>query len=81
MPENAKPENLQYGETFSNNTMEQKVRTPRQVPVFSQCYIGTSCSGATVTAASARECCVDIENGLSYSSSAGCTPCIGETGT
>ena len=76
--EDVTPEKLQYSETFTIGTMEPKGRVLRQTPVFSQCYTGTSCSGSIVTAASARECCVDTETGLSYSNSAGCTPCIGE---
>ena len=76
--EGSKPEKQKYTGTFTNRTGEQKGRVLRQAPIFSQCYTGTSCSGSIVTAASARECCVDTENGLSYSSNAECTPCIGE---
>ena len=44
---------------------------------FSLCYITTNCTGSTITAGSQRECCVDTEDGLSFSSDGNCSPCIG----
>ena len=72
--ENTTPERQQYDRAL---TKKQQNQSPDQIPVFI-CYSGTNCSGDTVTAVSARECCVDTENGLSFFSSAGCSPCIGE---
>ena len=73
--ENTVTQSHLHSEVFSSMAKNQS-RNRRQE--FTQCYTGTSCSGAPVTAASARGCCVDTENGLSFSSSVGCTPCVGE---
>ena len=44
---------------------------------FSQCFTTTSCTGGTVPASTARECCVETNEGLSFSDGGTCTVCIG----
>ena len=49
----------------------------RQVPGFSQCYSSSSCTGSTIAAVSARDCCVGTDDGLSFSNGGSCTACVG----
>ena len=44
---------------------------------FSQCFTTTSCTGGTVPASTARECCIETNEGLSFSDGGTCTVCIG----
>ena len=44
------------------------------------CFSNPDCTGAQITAgsASARDCCVGTDDGLSYSTPGNCRQCIGE---
>ena len=42
------------------------------------CFSNPDCTGAQITAGSARECCVGTDDGLSYGTPGNCRECIGE---
>ena len=45
---------------------------------LSQCYVTADCTGSSVTASTARGCCVATNDGLSFQSDGVCSTCIGE---
>ena len=42
------------------------------------CFSNSDCTGAQISAGSARDCCVGTDDGLSYGSPGDCRECIGE---
>ena len=42
------------------------------------CFSNSGCTGAQISASSARDCCVGTDDGLSYGSPGTCRECIGE---
>ena len=42
------------------------------------CFSNTDCTGALITAGSARDCCVGTDDGFSYGTPGNCRECIGK---
>lgn len=60
---------------------QQHTQVPREVPEFSECYTSSSCSGSTVRASSAKDCCVGTDEGLSFFDGVNCRACTGQLHT
>ena len=45
---------------------------------FSQCFTGTNCTGGEVVALDERDCCVETDDGISFSDGSNCSLCIGK---